>query len=155
MTGSKIAILLPCYNEAADIAKVVSDFKKAIPQATIYVGDNNSKDETAFEAKKAGAFVIHEYRQGKGHVVRRLFADVDANIYIMADGDDTYDAKIAQLMVNKLIQENLDMVVATRSQNQKAYRLGHQIGNRLFNWLLTLTFNSRFKEVFPSLDDRL
>ncbi len=130
----KIAVLLPCYNEEGAIAKTVADFRAALPDAAIYVYDNNSKDRTAAVAAEAGAIVRSELLQGKGNVVRRMFADVEADIYVMADGDDTYDASAAPAMVAKLVAENLDMVAGRRIETaDAAYRKGHRFGN----WLLT------------------
>lgn len=130
----RIAVLLPCYNEEGAIAKTVADFRAALPDAAIYVYDNNSKDRTAEVAAAAGAIVRRETAQGKGNVVRRMFADVEADIYVMADGDDTYDATAAPAMVEKLVAENLDMVAGKRIETaDAAYRRGHRFGN----WLLT------------------
>ena len=110
----RVAVILPCYNEEAAIADVVQSFRSALPQAVIYVYDNNSKDRTVECARAAGAVVRRETRQGKGHVVRRMFADVEADIYVLADGDGTYDAASAPAFVQKLIDEQLDMVVGSR-----------------------------------------
>ncbi len=133
----RIAVLLPCYNEEAAIGATVAGFRQALPSATIYVYDNNSRDRTREAAAKAGAVVRTERQQGKGHVVRRMFADVDADVYVMADGDLTYDPKSAPAMVDLLIAEQLDMVVGTRKHEEReAYRGGHVLGNRLFNGLL-------------------
>ena len=126
MVQPRIAVLLPCFNEEAAIAEVIAGFRKALPGAAIYVYDNNSRDRTAEKAKKAGAIVRTERQQGKGHVVRRMFADVDADIYVMADGDLTYDPKAAPAMVEQLLADELDMVVGTRQHEAKdAYRGGH------------------------------
>ena len=114
MTEPRIAVLLPCYNEDAAIAQTVAGFRAALPSATIYVYDNNSKDRTVEVARAAGAIVRSERMQGKGNVVRRMFADVDADIYVMADGDATYDAEAAPQLVQRLVDEQLDMVVGTR-----------------------------------------
>src|SRR5215213_3918975 len=111
MASPRIAVLLPCFNEEAAIAKVIAGFRKALPGAAIYVYDNNSADKTVERARKAGATVRSERMQGKGHVVRRMFADVDADIYVMADGDLTYDPKAAPAMVRQLVEGELDMVV--------------------------------------------
>jgi glycosyltransferase involved in cell wall biosynthesis len=128
-----VAILLPCYNEGLSIAKVVNDFKSALPSARIFVYDNRSSDNTSEEAQRAGAIVRSEPWPGKGNVVRRMFADIDADIYVMADGDGTYDAAVAAGMVEKLLQEHLDMVVGTRMNvYENAHRAGHGFGNRLF-----------------------
>jgi glycosyltransferase involved in cell wall biosynthesis len=145
----RIAVLLPCYNEEAAIAKVVAGFKKALPGAQIYVYDNNSRDRTVERAAKAGAVVRTERMQGKGHVVRRMFADVDADVYIMADGDLTYDPKAAPAMVEQLLGEQLDMVVGTRQHEAKeAYRGGHVLGNRIFTGLLARLFGRSFSDIF-------
>jgi len=148
-TSPRIAVLLPCYNEEAAIAKVIAGFRKALPAAVIYVYDNNSRDKTVERARKAGAIVRTERMQGKGHVVRRMFADVDADIYIMADGDLTYDPKAAPAMVEQLLAEELDMIVGTRLHDAKdAYRGGHVLGNRLFTGLLSRLFGRSFSDIF-------
>jgi len=145
----RIAVLLPCYNEEAAIAATVAGFKKALPGASVYVYDNNSSDRTCAIAKKAGALVRSERQQGKGHVVRRMFADVDADVYIMADGDLTYDPKAAPAMVDMLVDEQLDMVVGTRKHEAKeAYRGGHVLGNRVFTGLLAGLFGRSFTDIF-------
>lgn len=144
-----IAVLLPCYNEAATIFDVVIDFKKALPSARIYVYDNNSSDETALLAGKAGAHVVRETRQGKGHVVRRMFSDIDADIYIMADGDGTYAAQDAPELVRLLITEKSDMVVGTRlGVTDDAGRKGHAFGNSIFNKLYQEIFGNDFSDIF-------
>ncbi len=149
MADPRIAILLPCFNEEAAIAKVIAGFKKALPGAAIYVYDNNSRDRTVEKAKQAGAIVRCERQQGKGHVVRRMFADIDADVYVMADGDLTYDAKAAPAMVRQLLAEELDMVVGTREHEAKeAYRGGHVIGNRVFTGLLARLFGRSFSDIF-------
>jgi glycosyltransferase involved in cell wall biosynthesis len=146
---ARIAVLLPCYNEEAAIAATVAGFKKALPGATIYVYDNNSRDRTRDVAAKAGAVVRSERQQGKGHVVRRMFADVDADVYVMADGDLTYDPKAAPAMVDQLIAEQLDMVVGTRKHEEKeAYRGGHVLGNKLFTGILSGLFGRSFSDIF-------
>ena len=145
----RIAILLPCYNEEAAIAQTVAGFRAALPDATIYVYDNNSADRTREVAAAAGAIVRSEKMQGKGHVVRRMFADVEADIYVMADGDATYDASAAPALVAKLIDEQLDMVVAARkSEVEEAYRAGHVLGNKLFTGLLSSLFGRSFSDIF-------
>jgi glycosyltransferase involved in cell wall biosynthesis len=145
----RIAVLLPCYNEEAAIAATVAGFCGALPKATVYVYDNNSRDRTREVAAKAGAVVRSERQQGKGHVVRRMFADVDADIYVMADGDLTYDPKSAPKMVDMLLAEQLDMVVGTRHHEEKdAYRGGHVIGNKLFTGLLAGLFGRSFSDIF-------
>ncbi len=149
MAYPRIAVLLPCFNEEAAIAKVIAGFRKALPGAAIYVYDNNSRDRTVEKAKKAGAIVRCERQQGKGHVVRRMFADIDADIYVMADGDLTYDAKAAPAMVRQLLADELDMVVGTREHEAKeAYRGGHLLGNRVFTGLLARLFGRSFSDIF-------
>ncbi|MEH2491910.1 glycosyltransferase family 2 protein [Bradyrhizobium sp. AZCC 2230] len=144
----RIAVLVPCYNEEAAVATVVADFRKALPAAEIYVYDNNSRDRTAAVAHEAGAIVRSERRQGKGHVVRRMFADVEADIYVLVDGDATYDAPSAPRMIDKLLDEHLDMVVGFRiDQSQAAYRLGHRTGNRMLTGFLSSTFGQEFKDI--------
>ncbi|QBP75430.1 glycosyltransferase [Herbaspirillum huttiense] len=139
-----VAILVPCYNEAATIGKVVSDFKRALPSAQVYVYDNNSKDGTGEKALAAGASVFPELLQGKGNVVRRMFSDVDADIYVLVDGDDTYDAQVAPQMIRQLIDKNLDCVNGVRHSNAlAAYRQGHEFGN----WLLTTIVSRLFGRV--------
>ena len=145
----RVAVLLPCYNEEAAIAATVAGFLKALPGATVYVYDNNSSDRTCAIAAKAGAVVRTERQQGKGHVVRRMFADVDADIYVMADGDLTYDPKAAPAMVAMLAAEQLDMIVGTRKHEAKeAYRGGHVLGNRIFTGLLSGLFGRSFSDIF-------
>lgn len=151
MTSSqpRIAVILPCYNEEAAIADTVAGFRAALPGAVVYVYDNNSRDRTAEIARGAGAIVRCERQQGKGHVVRRMFADVDADIYVMADGDLTYDPKAAPEMVRMLVEEQLDMVVGTRQHEvADAYRGGHVVGNRLFTGLLARLFGRSFTDIF-------
>lgn len=144
----RIAVLVPCYNEEAAVATVVADFRKALPAAEIYIYDNNSRDNTAAVAREAGAIVRVERRQGKGHVVRRMFADVEADIYVLVDGDATYDAPSAPRMIDKLLEEHLDMVVGLRiDQSQAAYRLGHRTGNRMLTGFLSSTFGQDFKDI--------
>ena len=143
-----VAVILPCYNEEAAIGTVVSDFMKALPEARIYVYDNNSKDRTSAVAAAAGAIVRTETLQGKGNVVRRMFADIDADIYLMCDGDITYDAASAPALVAKLIDENLDMVVGCRvDQDVAAYRAGHRFGNALFTGFVANLFGNRFTDI--------
>ena len=144
-----IAILLPCYNEAMTIAGVVRGFREALPGARIFVYDNNSTDGTALQAMLAGALVMRERRQGKGHVVRRMFADIDADIYIMADGDGTYAPQDAEELVRTLLTERADMVVGTRrGVHADAGRQGHAAGNRLFNFLYRTMFAPDFTDIF-------
>ncbi len=138
---ARIAVLIPCYNEEAAIAKVVSDFKATLPCADVYVYDNNSKDRTAEVARAAGAIVRSEMRRGKGNVVRRMFADVEADIYILVDGDDTYDATAAPALVLTLVNDGLDVVSGRRiAVGGSAYRTGHVIGNRLLTGLTVMMF---------------
>ncbi len=145
----RIAVLLPCYNEEAAIQATVAGFRAALPDAKIYVYDNNSRDRTRALAGEAGAIVRTERQQGKGHVVRRMFADIDADVYVMADGDLTYDPKAAPAMVDLLVAEQLDMVVGTRiHQKKEAYRGGHVLGNRLFTGLLAGLFGRSFSDIF-------
>jgi glycosyltransferase involved in cell wall biosynthesis len=148
-TEPRIAVLLPCFNEEAAIGATVAGFRAALPGATVYVYDNNSRDRTREIAAEAGAVVRTERQQGKGHVVRRMFADIDADIYVMADGDLTYDPKAAPAMVELLVAEQLDMVVGTRQHEKKdAYRGGHVLGNRLFTGLLSGLFGRTFSDIF-------
>jgi glycosyltransferase involved in cell wall biosynthesis len=148
-SSPRVAVLLPCYNEEAAIAQVIAGFRAALPDAAIYVYDNNSRDRTVDVARAAGALVRTERMQGKGHVVRRMFADVDADVYLMADGDLTYDPKAAPEMVRQLVDEHLDMVVGTRQHQAKdAYRGGHVLGNRLFTGLLARLFGRSFSDIF-------
>jgi len=152
MTGAsepRIAVVLPCYNEEAAIAETIAGFRAALPGAVIYVYDNNSSDRTVEIARTAGAIVRSERQQGKGHVVRRMFADVDADIYVMADGDLTYDPQAAPTMVAMLVDEQLDMVVGTRQHDAaEAYRGGHVLGNRIFTGLLAGLFGRSFSDIF-------
>ncbi|MDR0520479.1 MAG: glycosyltransferase family 2 protein [Planctomycetaceae bacterium] len=144
----RIAVLLPCYNEAASIANVVAAFKAALPAANIYVYDNNSKDGTAEMARRAGAVVCREINQGKGNVVRRMFNDIEADIYVMADGDETYDPAAAPGLISKLVEENLDMVVGSRVETDvKAYRSGHRFGNRMLTGLVKYLFGYGFEDI--------
>jgi glycosyltransferase involved in cell wall biosynthesis len=148
-TDTTLAVILPCYNEGAAIATVVEDFRRALPGATIYVYDNNSTDDTAELARRAGAVVRREPMQGKGNVIRRAFSDVDADIYLVADGDGTYDATRAPEMVDCLRRDNLDMVVGAREeQGEDAYRRGHRTGNMLFNRVVAILFGDRFTDIF-------
>jgi glycosyltransferase involved in cell wall biosynthesis len=161
----QIAVLVPCFNEAAAIEKVISDFKAALPTATIYVFDNNSIDNTIEIATAAGAEVRREKRRGKGNVVRRMFQDIEADIYVMVDGDDTYDASVAPDLIARLYEDNLDMVVGRRIEtHQAAYRAGHRLGNAvltgLVRWLFAANivdmlsgyrvFSRRFVKSFPT-----
>ena len=149
LSDLRIAILLPCYNEEAAIAQTVADFQAALPQAAIYVYDNNSSDRTIEVARASGAVVRSERMQGKGHVVRRMFADIEADIYVMADGDATYEAAAAPALVARLLDERLDMVVGARkSEIEEAYRRGHRLGNRLFTGILASLFGRTFTDIF-------
>jgi len=144
----EVAILVPCYNEERAIAKVVADFRAALPEAAIYVYDNNSTDGTVEAARRTGAVVRRETYQGKGHVVRRMFNDVEADVYVLVDGDATYDAPSAPAMVGKLIEERLDMVVATRiDREEAAYRPGHRAGNWLLTGFVTHMFGRAFTDI--------
>ena len=150
MTAStlRIAVLVPCFNEQAAVATVVADFRKAVPTAEIFVYDNNSTDRTVEAASAAGAIVRSERRQGKGHVVRRMFADIDADIYVLVDGDATYDAPSAPRMIDTLLDGHLDMVVGLRvDQSAAAYRPGHRAGNWMLTRFLAVVFGQDFKDI--------
>jgi glycosyltransferase involved in cell wall biosynthesis len=144
----KIAVLVPCYNEEAAIATVVGDFRAALPGAVIYVYDNNSKDRTAARAREAGAVVRNESRQGKGNVVRRMFADIEADIYVLVDGDDTYDAGAAPRMISQMLAQDADLLTGRRVHTEAAaYRTGHVLGNRLLTGLTALLFNVHLSDM--------
>jgi glycosyltransferase involved in cell wall biosynthesis len=145
----QVAIIIPCYNEQHTISEVVSDFKTALPNAAVYVFDNNSTDNTADVARSVGAKVVHVTRQGKGNVVRRMFADVDADVYLMVDGDSTYDASFAPQMVNKLLTDNLDMVIGCRidAGETENYRAGHRFGNRMITGTVRYIFGGEFTDM--------
>jgi glycosyltransferase involved in cell wall biosynthesis len=144
----RVAVLVPCFNEEAAVAAVVVDFRKALPSADIYVYDNNSSDRTKAVAVEAGAEVRSERRQGKGHVVRRMFADIDADIYVLVDGDATYDAASAPRMIERLLADHLDMVVGFRvDQAQAAWRRGHRTGNWMLTRFLSSVFGQEFKDI--------
>ncbi len=145
----RIAVILPCYNEEAAIGQVVRDFKSVLPEAAVYVYDNNSSDRTMEIAREAGAIVRQEHRQGKGHVVRRMFADIEADIYVLADGDGTYEASSASAMIARLVDEHLDMVVGSRltSFAEEAFRRGHRLGNDLLTNCLGLFFGRTFTDI--------
>ena len=146
--AQSVAVLVPCFNEEATIGKVVADFRAALPEAAIYVYDNNSADRTGEVARAAGALVRRERHQGKGNVVRRMFADVDADVYVLVDGDATYDAASARAMIARLIEERLDMVVGARvDQQEAAYRPGHRTGNRLLTGFFAFAFHATFSDV--------
>lgn len=151
MTDKKIAVLLPCYNEEQTIEKVVRDFKRELPEATIYVYNNNSTDRTAeIAASIEGVVVRNEYRQGKGNVIRSMFRQIDADCYIMADGDDTYPAEHAREMARMVLEENMDMVIGDRLsstyfvENKRAF---HNFGNRLVRWLINKLFAGNIKDI--------
>lgn len=148
-TAYRVAVLVPCYNEALTIANVVASFREAMPQAMIYVYDNNSTDSTADTARQAGAIVRTVLHPGKGNVVRRMFADIEADAYVLVDGDDTYDAASAPRLVEKLVNEQLDMVVGTRLGNfeDAAFRRGHQWGNHLLTWFVSVIFGRTFTDM--------
>ncbi|HEY9520089.1 MAG TPA: glycosyltransferase family 2 protein [Methyloceanibacter sp.] len=146
--GLRIAVLLPCYNEEAAIGQTVAGFRAALPDAAIYVYDNNSTDSTREVAAASGAIVRAERMQGKGNVVRRMFADIEADIYVMADGDATYEAAAAPILVQRLLDEQLDMVVGARkSEVEEAYRRGHRFGNRLLTGILARIFGRTFSDI--------
>src|SRR6202140_4610748 len=147
-SSQRIAVLVPCFNEEAAVAPVVADFRKSLPAAEIFVYDNNPSDRTIAVAREAGAQVRSERRQGKGHVVRRMFADVDADIYVLVDGDATYDAASAPRMIDALLSDHLDMVVGFRvDQAQAAYRPGHRTGNWMLTSFLSSVFGQAFKDI--------
>ena len=144
----EVAVLVPCYNEEHAIGKVVADFRHALPAATIYVYDNNSTDGTVAAARQAGAVVRREAHQGKGYVVRRMFNDIEADLYVLVDGDATYDAPSAPAMIAKLIEDRLDMVVACRTdRDEAAYRPGHRAGNRLLTGFVAHIFGRAFTDI--------
>ena len=150
MTKKKIAVLIPCYNESLTIEKVVKDYKKALPEADIYVYDNNSKDHTDEIAKKAGAIVRYEYRQGKGNVIRTMFREIDADCYLMIDGDDTYPAENAREMCDLVLEGKADMVVGDRlsstyfTENKRPF---HNFGNKLVRWSINKLFKNNVKDI--------
>src|SRR3984885_3701893 len=147
-TRLEVAVLVPCYNEGQAIAKVVGDFRTALPEAKVYVYDNNSSDDPAEAAKGAGAIVRRESHQGKGHVVRRMFNDIEADIYLLVDGDATYDAPSAPAMIGKLIGDRLDMVVASRiDRDEAAYRPGHRTGNAMLTGFTPHIFGRAFTDI--------
>lgn len=146
----KIAVLIPCYNEAVTIKKVINDFQRELPEATIYVYDNNSSDDTAKIAEAEGAIVRHEYQQGKGNVIRRMFRDIDAQCYIMTDGDDTYPAEYAREMCNKVLERNVDMVVGDRLSStyfEENKRPFHNFGNSIVRASINTIFKSDIKDI--------
>jgi glycosyltransferase involved in cell wall biosynthesis len=146
--GQRVVVLIPCFNEEVAVGTVIADFKAALPAATIYVYDNNSTDRTVERSQAAGAVVRRETRQGKGNVVRRMFSDVDADIYVLVDGDATYDANSVRGMIGRLVDDCLDMVVAVRvHRDQAAYRRGHQTGNRLLSGFVASVFDASFTDI--------
>ncbi|MBU4263734.1 MAG: glycosyltransferase family 2 protein [Proteobacteria bacterium] len=166
--SQRVAVLIPCYNEEKTVVQVVEDFRAMLPQAMIYVYDNNSKDQTAQRAAAAGAMVRTEKHQGKGNVMRRMFSDIEADIYVLVDGDNTYHAASTPAMIDRLLSEQLDMVVGSRLTSHAgaaSFRLGHQFGNRLLTGFVTLLFgrsltdmlsgfrvmSRRFVKSFPAL----
>ncbi|MCF2557957.1 glycosyltransferase [Fournierella massiliensis] len=146
----KIAVLIPCYNEAKTVEKVVTDFRRVLPEATVYVYDNNSSDNTAELARRAGAQVRHEYKQGKGNVLRRMFREIEAQAYVLVDGDDTYPAEAAPEMVQRVLERNADMVVGDRlsstyfTENKRPF---HNFGNSLVRWTINFLFHSEIKDI--------
>jgi len=148
LSTMRVAVLVPCFNEEAAVATVIADFRKMLPSARIFVYDNNSSDRTVAVARDAGAEVRRERRQGKGHVVRRMFADIDADIYVLVDGDATYDAASAPRMIDALVSDRLDMVVGFRvDQVEAAYRRGHRAGNWMLTGFLSSVFGQAFKDI--------
>jgi len=150
MENKKIAVLIPCYNEELTIFKVVKDFKKELPNANIYVYNNNSSDKSVELAKKAGAIVKNEIRQGKGNVVRSMFRDIDADCYLMVDADDTYSSKDAKKMCNLILNDNYDMVIGDRLSStyfKENKRLFHNTGNRIVRFLINKLFKSNIKDI--------
>ncbi len=144
----RIAVLVPCYNEEAAIGKVVQAFQRDLPEARIYVYDNNSTDRTVWEARAAGALVAREPLQGKGHVIRRMFSDIEADVYVLVDGDNTYEAASARPMVEMLVADGLDMVTGTRvTQIRAAYRLGHRFGNGMLTKIVGTVFGNRVTDM--------
>ncbi|NNC38149.1 MAG: glycosyltransferase [Acidimicrobiales bacterium] len=144
----QIAVLLPAYNEEEGLAHVIEGFRKSLPDARIIVCDNNSKDKTTEVAQKAGAEVFFQPLPGKGNAMRRLFREIHADIYIMCDADGSYDASAAPELVQKLIDEKLDMIVAARDSDDSTYRPGHAVGNRLFTWVMGAAFGRHFTDIF-------
>jgi glycosyltransferase involved in cell wall biosynthesis len=146
--AGRVAVLIPCYNESATVAAVVRAFREHLPGAAIYVFDNNSQDDTSGVAARAGAVVRSVAYQGKGNVIRRMFADVEADVYVLVDGDDTYDATDAPRLVNKLLSDGLDMVVGARvSDEQAAYRAGHRLGNVMLTQFAAAIFGRSFTDM--------
>ncbi len=147
----RVAVILPCYNEEKAIVKLIGHFRRSLPYAQIYVFDNNSSDDTAGVSAAAGAKVVFVGLPGKGNVIRRMFADIEADIYVMADGDDTYEAAVAQKLVDKLVHENLDMVVGCRVDQgeDENYRRGHRLGNRLLTGSVRRIFGVNLPICYP------
>lgn len=146
----KIAVLIPCYNEGKTVEKVVTDFKRVLPEAVVYVYDNNSADNTAELARRAGAVVRHEYQQGKGNVIRRMFREIDAECYIMTDGDDTYPAEFAREMADKVLRKHVDMVVGDRLSStyfEENKRPFHNMGNSIVRKAINVLFKSEIKDI--------
>jgi len=144
----RLAVLIPCFNEAITIGKVVRDFRAGLPHSRVFVYDNGSTDETVARAREAGAEVRHEPLRGKGNVVRRMFADVEADVYVLVDGDDTYDASAAPRMVDRLIEDTLDMVNAARISGEgRPYRPGHELGNRILTGTVAFLFGNRISDL--------
>jgi glycosyltransferase involved in cell wall biosynthesis len=148
-TRPRIAVVIPCFNEALTVQKVIEDFSRAVPDAEIYVFDNNSKDGTGQIASEAGAIVIHSPSQGKGNVIRHMSRVVDADVYILVDGDDTYSAAAAPAMLERFHADHLDMLVGTRLEafEKLSFRAFHQLGNRLISWLVSVLFRKRLTDV--------
>lgn len=143
-----IAVLIPCFNEASTIPKVIMDFRRVLPKATIFVYDNASTDDTSRLAREAEGVVRQEPLRGKGNVVRRMFADIEADVYVLVDGDDTYDANIVPKMIERLLEDSLDMVSGARvSEVEAAYRSGHRFGNRLLTGVVALLFGNRLSDL--------
>ena len=148
LNALQLAVLIPCYNESLTISKTVTDFRRSIPGATIYVYDNNSSDNTSALATDAGAIVRHENMQGKGNVVRRMFRDIEADFYILVDGDDTYDSEITNLMLTLAMDGPYDLVNCVRSETeQEAYRMGHRFGNQMLTGMVRYIFGDRIKDM--------
>src|SRR3989338_7465712 len=151
LSDYEIAVLLPCYNEAVAIAETIQTFRAVLPNSKIYVYDNNSTDNTKMVAQEAGAIVRSEPNKGKGNVVRRMFADIDADIYVLADGDSTYDPAKAGPMIERLLKEQLDMVVGVRvpdNQSGEVYRRGHTLANKIFTAVVRILFGTSFTDIF-------
>lgn len=145
----RIAILIPCYNESTTLSAVIRDFKQNLPESAIYVYDNGSTDNSVEIARQAGAQVKHVKMRGKGHVVRRMFSDIDADVYVMIDGDATYDVSYAKPAIDLLLDHSLDMVVCTREANDKnSFRKGHALGNKLFTYTVNSLFGKQFSDIF-------